>query len=175
MLPPTSAGESPEVSRYLAAIAVKRLVLLGLVWLALTGGHPEALVLGLAAVPAAAALSLRLLPPGARRVSLAVLARLAPGFLARSVLGGVDVARRALDPRMPLAPGWVVVPSRLPAGPARVVVGGEFSLLPGTLVAGSRGGDLLVHALDTRQDVAGEIARAETELLAALPPAGRGP
>jgi multicomponent Na+:H+ antiporter subunit E len=157
-----------------AAIVVKRLVLLGLVWLAVTGAEAEALVLGLAVVPAATALSLRLMPPGARRVSLVVLARLAPGFLARSVQGGVDVARRALDPRLPLSPGWVTVPSRLPPGAARVVVGGEFSLLPGTLVAGSRGGALLVHALDTGQDVAGDVARAEAGLLAALPPARGG-
>jgi multicomponent Na+:H+ antiporter subunit E len=150
------------------AVIVKRLALLGLLWLALTGWDAEALVLGLVTVPVAAGLSLSLLPPGERRVSSVVLARLAPGFLWRSVLGGVDVARRALDPRLPLAPGWVVVPSRLPAGPARVVVGGEFSLLPGTLVAGSRDGALLVHALDMEQDVAGDIARAEAALAKAL-------
>ena len=83
-----------------------------------------------------------------------------PGFLWRSLMGGVDVARRVFDPRMPLMPGWKIVRTRLPDG-GKVALGGEFSLMPGTLVAGAKGDRLLIHMLDTRQDIAGQIAHEE--------------
>jgi multicomponent Na+:H+ antiporter subunit E len=143
-----------------------------LAWLVIAGTHPEALILGIGAAAAAARLSLDLLPPGPPGLSRRALARLAPRFLWRSLLGGLDVARRALDPRMPLRPGWLVLPSALPPGPPRALLGGIFSLLPGTLVAGTRQDCLLVHALDLDQDIAADIGAVERALACAPP--GRG-
>ena len=45
-----------------------------------------------------------------------------------------------------------------------MTLGSELSLLPGTLVAGSRGDVLYVHCLDTTKDVAGEIAAEEARI-----------
>jgi multicomponent Na+:H+ antiporter subunit E len=148
-------------------VVAKRAVLLGLVWLAITGADSEGLAIGAAVAAAATWLSLRLLPPGGP-VPLVAILRLAPGFLWRSLLGGVDVAWRALSWRMPLRPGWTEVRSRLPPGPARAVVGGQFSLLPGTLVAGTRGDRLLIHALDIGQDIARDVAEAEAAMAEAM-------
>jgi multicomponent Na+:H+ antiporter subunit E len=125
-----------------------RALLLGAVWGVLTAGEPKGLLLGAAAVPAALWMSLRLLP-AERPWRLWRLVRHVPRFLAGSLRGGIDVARRAVLPRMPLAPGWIEVPLDLPDA-GRAVIGGELSLMPGTLAAGSRGGRLLVHVLDTR-------------------------
>jgi hypothetical protein len=47
--------------------------------------------------------------------------RLAPGFLRSSLLGGIDVARRALHPRMPLDAGWIAYRTKLPRGLPRVI------------------------------------------------------
>lgn len=125
---------------------VKRMVLFSAVWLALTGAALDALAFGVPAVAASVWLSLRLLPPvGALR--LWRLALLLPGFLAGSLVGGLDVARRALRPRLNIRPGWVLHPSRLASG-GRVALGGELSLMPGTLSAGCQDGHLLVHVLD---------------------------
>jgi multicomponent Na+:H+ antiporter subunit E len=153
--------------RTLGLIAAKRAVIFALVWLAITGADPGGVAAGAAVAAAATWLSLRLLPPR-RRVALGAILRLAPGFLWRSLLGGVDVAARALSPRMPLKPGWTEVRSRLPPGPARAVVGGQFSLLPGTLVAGTRGDRLLIHALDVEQDIARDVAAAEAAMAMAM-------
>lgn len=147
-------------------LALRRAFLFGLVWFALAGAEPGTLILGLLAVGLATWLSLRLLPP-VSWVRLWRLALLLPGFLWRSVVGATDVAVRAFHPRMPLSPGWVEVPSRLPGG-GRAVLGGAFSLMPGTLAAGTRAGCLLVHCLDRAQPVAREIEAEEAAYIAAI-------
>ncbi|MFN4089960.1 MAG: Na+/H+ antiporter subunit E [Alphaproteobacteria bacterium] len=145
-------------------IALKRACLLAFVWAALTGADAGALWPGVIAVAGGTWLSLALMPPRGRGIRLAALAAMTPGFLWRSVVGGADVAWRALHPRMPLSPGWLVVPTALPSPGARVALGGKLSLLPGTLVAGTRNGTLLVHCLDTRQDIATAIADEEATI-----------
>jgi multicomponent Na+:H+ antiporter subunit E len=143
----------------------RRLAFFGVLWLILTGG--EAMLLSVAVVPTASWLSVRLLPAGRPMRFFALLA-MAPGFLGRSLLGGIDVARRALDPRLPLDPGWVEVAVDLPDG-GKVALGGELSLMPGTLAAGSDRGRLLVHVLDRKQDVEGAVRTEEAGLSRAAP------
>jgi multicomponent Na+:H+ antiporter subunit E len=98
------------------------------------------------------------------------LLALLPGFFGRALAGGVDVARRAFHPRMPLQPGWITYRARLPAGAPRVLLGADISLLPGTLVAGERDDQLLVHCLDTRLPVARQVAEEEARLEGAVEP-----
>ncbi|MFP4239998.1 MAG: Na+/H+ antiporter subunit E, partial [Rhodosalinus sp.] len=88
-------------------------------------------------------------------------------FLGASLLGGLDVARRALSPRMPLAPGWVEVPVRLPDG-GRVALGAELSLMPGTLAAGTQGDRLLIHLLDVEAGFEEAIPREEAAIAAMI-------
>lgn len=116
-------------------------------WLVLTNAQHDALAPGLGVSIAATWLSLRLLP-ARHPVMLWRLARHLPRFVAGSLKGGVDVALRAFSPRMRLNPGWIEVSCDLPDG-ARAALGGELSLMPGTLAAGSAEGKLLVHLLDT--------------------------
>ena len=81
--------------------------------------------------------------------------------------GGIDVAKRAFSPRLPLNPGWVEIPSDLPDG-ARVALGAELSLMPGTLSAGSAEGKLLVHLLDTDAGFDCAIPREIAEIAAII-------
>jgi len=145
----------------------KRFALFLALWLILTAGDLSALAPGLLAAGGAAFLARRLARDGDQPLRLLPLARLFPGFLWRSLLGGVDVAWRAFQPAMPLAPGWIRFRTALPEGTARVALGSQLSLMPGTLAAGSDGDELLVHCLDTRDDVAAAIAREEARLRAA--------
>ncbi len=138
----------PAVSFSLLLSAFKRAALLGLAWLVLTGGNIGALPYILITVPAATALSLVLLPPGPRALRLLRLFALFPGFLMRSVMGGVDVAWRAFHPRLPVKPGWVHLESRMQDGPARALYGAETSLLPGTLSAGCEARGVKIHCLE---------------------------
>ena len=133
--------------------AARRVALFAALWFVLTDG--EAVVFGAMVALAASWLSLRLLP-ATRPLRIFALLAIVPGFIWRSLLGGADVARRAFDPRLPLDPGWVEIPVDLPDG-GRVALGGELSLMPGTLVAGSANGRLLVHVLDRNQDTEGAV------------------
>jgi multicomponent Na+:H+ antiporter subunit E len=148
-------------------VILSRAAMLGGIWVVLTGADPKGLIVGAVAVPAAIWLSLRLIP-ARRPVHVWRLALHLPAFVAGSVLGGLDVARRALAAHRPLNPGWVEVPARLPDG-GRVLMGAGLSLMPGTLAAGMRGDRLLVHLLDTEAGFERTIPREETAIAAMMP------
>ncbi|MDP2212876.1 Na+/H+ antiporter subunit E [Phenylobacterium sp.] len=153
-----------------ALLFLKRFALFFGLWLVLTGAAIDGLPYGLVAAAAAVGVSARLAPPAERPLRLLRLLMLAPGFFGRALAGGVDVASRAFRWRMPLQPGWVLYRPTLPAGTARVVLGGEISLLPGTLVAGEDDGRLLVHCLDTGLPITRQIALEEERLVRAVEP-----
>ncbi|MFN3945097.1 MAG: Na+/H+ antiporter subunit E [Allosphingosinicella sp.] len=148
----------------------KRFAIFFGLWLVLTGAAPGGLPFGLAAAAAGVWVSVRLAPPAERPLRLLRLLMLAPGFFRRALAGGADVAWRAFHPKLPLRPGWIRYRPRLPAGAPRVVLGGEISLLPGTLVAGEEGDRLLVHCLDAGLPVAAQIAEEEERLGKAVEP-----
>jgi multicomponent Na+:H+ antiporter subunit E len=142
--------------------AVVRAVGFFVLWIMFTGGNPADLGAGAVAALAATWASLRLLPPSTSRVRPLALARLVVRFLHQSAVAGVDVARRALDPQLPLHPGFVVYPVGLPRGPARNMFTTLMSLLPGTVPTGSdEKGGLLIHCLDAKQPVTAQLAAEE--------------
>jgi multicomponent Na+:H+ antiporter subunit E len=129
---------------------------------------PGHLTVGLCTAGAATWASLRLLPPSPRRLRLGALLALGLRFLWQSVVAGWDVARRALDPRLPVRPGFRTYPVGFPPGPGRNLFRTLTSLLPGTVPAGDRGGALLYHCLDTEQPVTSQLAAEEAALVRAL-------
>ena len=132
------------------------------IWCMLTSGGPPDLAVGAIATLAAVSASLHLLPPGKSHVWPSALVGLVLHFLWQSAVAGVDVARRALDPRLTLHPGFVVYPVGLPPGPARNMFTSLMSLLPGTVPTGSaENGRLLIHCLDVQQPVTGQLAAEE--------------
>jgi multicomponent Na+:H+ antiporter subunit E len=137
-------------------------------WLILFGFGPADLPVGALTASAATWASLRLLPPGPWRLRPLALARLAFRFLWQSIIAGVDVARRALDPRLPLRPGFVAYPVRFPPGNARNAFTTLTSLLPGAVPAGDDSGQLVYHCLDTDQPVLSQLAAEEAALSQAI-------
>ena len=93
------------------------------------------------------------------------LARFVLRFLRQSVVAGIDVAWRALDPRLPLRPGFVVYQPRLPPGPARNAFCTMTSLLPGTLPCRSRCERRSRHPLSRCKPAGGGAIGAEEALL----------
>jgi multicomponent Na+:H+ antiporter subunit E len=136
--------------------------------LILAGANLADLPAAAVAVAAATWTSMHLLAPGTARPSPAVLVRLALRFLCQSVVAGVDVARRALDPRLPLQPGFVLYPIRFPPGSARNAFTALTSLLPGTVPAGEQSRQLIYHCLDVGQPVVSQLATEEVGLARAL-------
>ena len=130
-----------------AALAV-RLAVLSALWATLVEGNPKGLAVGLLALPLAAWGSLVLEPPGRVRPRPLALLRFLPFCVWRALAGGLDVARRALQPRLPLSPGRLRTRSRLPRGPARFFLTSMVSLVPGTLAVEEEGDTLTLHLLD---------------------------
>lgn len=139
-----------------------RTLLFALLWWILTEGAIDSWLLGAPVVVFAALASEALLP----RLSWSLLAivRFVPFFLWRSLYGGVDVARRALHPRLPISPGLIDHRWRLPPGLPRVFMANTVSLLPGTLSAELDEEHLRVHVLDQTSTFASELTVIEARV-----------
>jgi multicomponent Na+:H+ antiporter subunit E len=150
--------------------AVWRLAAFLALWLVLIGGpDPADRPAGIVAILTATWASLRLLPAAQGHVAPPALARLALRFFRQSLVAGWDIAWRALDPRLPLRPGFVVYPSRLPPGPALNAYCALTSLAPGTLPTGAdESGAIIVHCLDVGEPVAAQLSADERLFAQAL-------
>jgi multicomponent Na+:H+ antiporter subunit E len=138
-------------------------------WLVIFRIDLAAVLVGALTAATATWTSLRLLPPGGARLRPVALARLVLRFFVQSAVAAVDVAWRALDPALPIRPGFVRCPMRLKSGLLRDAFCTMASLLPGTLPTGSDpSGALLVHCLDVGQDVPAQMAEEEAMFGAAL-------
>jgi multicomponent Na+:H+ antiporter subunit E len=151
--------------------ALTRALTLTVVWWAVSEGETYGWYYGAVVVVLATVLSLHLRPPitggtAPRRLleRTGALLTLAGWFVARSFVGGVDVARRALSRPLDLEPGLVRHELAIPPGQARTVVVGLISLLPGTLSAELDGDVLHVHALDVTTDVNAQVAELEVRV-----------
>jgi multicomponent Na+:H+ antiporter subunit E len=140
-----------------------------LLWLVLMqSAKPADLGMGLLAALAATWVSMHLLAPASGSLRFGSLFMLLPHFLWVSVLAGIDVARRAFDPGMPLQPGFVSCPLDFPPGLARNTFAAFTSLMPGTVPIGETDEDLLYHCLDTSQPVVEQLWKEERLLAKAL-------
>ena len=138
-------------------------------WLVLMpSAKPADLFFGLLATFAATATSLHLLPRTAGRVQFVALLGFVPHFLWQSVVAGLDVARRAMSPAMPLEPGLASCRVGFPPGVARNEFAAITSLLPGSLPIGEEDGAILYHCLDVARPIARQVADEERRLTAAL-------
>jgi multicomponent Na+:H+ antiporter subunit E len=143
---------------------VLTLVLAVLLWWVLAHGQGLSSPLAWLAVLGAALSTLVLPPSRPFRLSPAALPRFAGFFLRASVMGGVDVARRALSPSMPLEPGFVRYTTALPHGAALTFFMAVISLLPGTLSVRLQGRLLTVHVLDTRLPIRESLEALEAHV-----------
>ncbi len=140
-----------------------------LLWLLLMqSGKLADLAIGVFASAGATWVSLRLLAPADGCLHFGKLLALLPHLLGESVLAGIDVARRAFDPRLPLRPGLVSCPLAFPPGFARNTFATITSLLPGSVAAGEVDGVLIYHCLDISAPVVEQLWKEERLLARAL-------
>ena len=134
-------------------------LLFSLIWWSLSNGAVSSWWIGVPAVVISLLSSLYLVPP-MMIVWLAWL-RFILFFISRSLYGGIDVARRAFHPALPLAPDIIKIPLRLRSGLARVFMINTINLLPGTLSVSIDQNLLKIHVLDKQQDFMSEILQVE--------------
>lgn len=141
---------------------LSRVIIFGLLWWLLTGGALNSWVIGLPVVLLAALVSVLMLP--ALSWSLSGLFRFALFFLWHSLRGGIDVARCAFHPDMPISPILHDFRFRLPAGPARILMANVVNLLPGTLSVEVDDDCLTVHVLEQSSAFTKELQLLEQQL-----------
>ncbi len=165
---PAPAARSPMRA------AVTRGIGLFALWIVLMpSAKPADLVVGALATVGATWASLILLPPASGRVRFAALLALLPRFLWQSLLAGIDVARRAFAPGLPLSPGFVTYRTGFPRGQARNNFATITSLMPGSVPVGDGPDTIEFHCLDVSQPVAEQMAEEERRLAKALVPGER--
>jgi len=136
--------------------------------LLIQSGKPADLAMGVLASLSATWVSMRLLPPSSGSLRFGRLLALLPRFVWQSVLAGMDVARRALSPRMPMSPGFVTCPLDWPPGFARNTFATITSNLPGSVATGEAAGELVYHCLDITAPVLEQLLKEERRLASAL-------
>ncbi len=163
----SSAGWRNSSTGLLLRSGAVRAAAFALLWVVLTEGDLGTLWLGALAVVVAMLASLTFLPPAERVLSLIGVVRFAGFFLRQSLVGGIDVARRALRPDMGLEPALIEYKTRLPEGGARVLFANTISLLPGTLSAEIQDRRLRIHTLAITPVLREELRHTE-EVVARL-------
>ncbi len=178
-LPPTQAAQPVPATRSPAQPgrrqALRQVILsilvLSVMWGALTGWRAEALLFGLPAIALGAMVSFLLPPTSGFRLSLRGSMSFALWFAVQSVRGAVDVALRAFSPDMGLRPCFRIYPLSLPMGAPRITFVNIITLLPGTLSAEINDDVVIVHMLDARIELEPALVDLETRIRAlfALP------
>tara|TARA_R100000900_G_scaffold22441_2_gene17836 strand:+ start:46447 stop:46974 length:528 start_codon:yes stop_codon:yes gene_type:complete len=137
-----------------------RVLFAAFLWWVLSEGRADSWGFGVLMALLVTGISLGLFPPVGPRLRWRRLPGYLLWFAGRSLLAGVDVARRLLAPGLPLNPGRVTLDLDLPDGPPRWWLANSLSLLPGTLSVALHGQQIEVHTLDTRSDIAREVEEA---------------
>ena len=144
----SKSSTAPSIPAYSIALVV-RLMLFALTWWVIAEGQLREPLISLSCILIAAGVSVWLWPPLDWRWNALHILRFIPWFLWNSILGGVDVARRAFKFRMDLNPGIIEIKSRLTERP-RLLFIWTVSLLPGTASISLEGETVYIHALDVR-------------------------
>jgi multicomponent Na+:H+ antiporter subunit E len=145
---------------------ISRIIIYTGTWWVLTKGAADSWPVGIPAVLAAIYIDFYLFGPENTRWSVAGLIAFVLFFLKSSVYSGMDVVRRAYDPRLPLDPAMVEYPLRLKSSAARNLFICTVSLLPGTLSTAIEGRRLIIHALDVGRPVEHELNVIENRVAA---------
>lgn len=74
-----------------------------------------------------------------------------PVFVWQLILANLDVAKRVLNPKLPLNPGFVKVKTNLEGDFAKLTLANSITLTPGTLSVDVNGDDIYIHTVDVKE------------------------
>lgn len=143
------------------AAALWRAVFFFILWLILTGGNEETLIIG---ALLSALLAIAFFKTPASSLRLGALFYFVFWFFAQSFLSGLDVARRALLPALPLDPGTVLYECDPLSPVATRLFAALVSLMPGTLSMHLEGTRLQIHLLDRQSNALEDLDRLKEKV-----------
>lgn len=141
-----------------------RLVCGALLWWILTEGDASSWLIGLPTVVLATVISFQLSPAGCYRLNFFALPSFMLFFLSTSLVAGVDIARRTLNPTLAVGSQWVVFETSLNGLP-RWLFMASLSLMPGTLSVSSEEEGLLIHSLDDSDTTRAALKKLEANII----------
>ena len=122
-------------------------------------------VIGLAAAVIAAVASVRLSPCSSFQFDLRACVGMFLRLFLQSLAAGMDVARRALHPDLPIRPGFIQCTSELPEGAARSAFTVLVSMQPGSVpIPARQKWRFMVHCLDDTLPVGAALDADEARL-----------
>jgi multicomponent Na+:H+ antiporter subunit E len=138
-----------------------------LIWLMLSSADPQELIAG-------SVISLLIVLVSSGTEPLLADLRLSPKallyaflyvfvFLKELLVSNLDVARRVIDPRLPIKPGIVRIRTRLHSPLAKTILANSITLTPGTLSAEIRDDILYIHWIEIQE---GDIEGATQKIAA---------
>lgn len=131
------------------------LVLMGL-WVLLTPKDMQEIWVGLAVSALVALFTLRLEPVlGDLRLTpkafvYAVIYLFV--FIKELIVSNLDVARRVINPKLPIKPGIVKVKTKLNSNIAKTILANSITLTPGTLTVDIKGEYLYIHWIEIQHE-----------------------
>lgn len=148
-------GISPATSTFTLKQAISRsrmlitrTLMIGLLWWVLTEGDLAISILGLVGVGVAVVVSFWLLPNKTWAIRPFAVIRFLPFFIWQSLLGGLDVALRAMRPGVNINPIVIRHSLSLKSEAAQVLFIWVISLLPGTAGVDLHESQARIHVLD---------------------------
>ena len=127
---------------------IPRAMALALIWWIITEGNVASWFVGIPVIVASTVTSMIFIRTVSSKLCIVGIVRFLFFFLIQSIIGGVDVARRAFYLRVPLSPFLFNYSFRLAPGISRVFMANTISLLPGTLSAELHDDSVTVHGID---------------------------
>lgn len=129
---------------------VFRATALGVVWWLLTGGGLLSWMIGIPAIILSLMVTRFLPSMPSFHFRIGGAFHFLSFFLQQSILSGIDVAMRTINPKCALAPNLIKYKFQISNGFARIFFTNTISLLPGTLSVDILDENILIHVLDEK-------------------------
>ncbi len=138
---------------------ISRTILFTLLWWVITEGAYNSWYLGIPVIMLSVLTSVYLSAPVS--LSLKGILRFIPFFLWHSLRGGIDVAKKAIQPKLSMTPELIEYPWKLPTKTSQVFMASVVSLLPGSLSIELSADTLQIHVLEATDELNNELVIIE--------------
>ena len=82
-------------------------------------------------------------------------------FIKNLVLSNLDVAKRVIDPKLPINPGIVEIKTNLKEDYKKLILANSITLTPGTITMDVKGDSMFIHWIDVKTT---DIKKASEEI-----------
>lgn len=145
-------------------LKIRWFIVLMLIWMGLTNAFDwQELLAG--AIISASIVVLTIKGDDSKGICLLRFLGYLPVFMKNLLLSNIDIAKRVLDPKLPVNPGIVKIQTTLTRPYQRLILANSITLTPGTVTLEMEEDHLYIHWIDASEESEkhGEIIKGEME------------